>query len=278
MVSGEGGIGKSSSLGMLALDWAENSRPELNQFQFVFLILLRLVEGKEPLENIIVQQHGRLQTEKVSQAEIKAILDGEAKGNILLMFDGLDEYMQENNDDIHQLLLHGKDNCFIIVSSRSGNFLESVKGPGSEEVHITGFSYQNIIKCAQQYLGSEQACRDFLSQAKTAGIHDLGSGGLLHVPIILLMACTVFIKNHCLPSSKMALFEQVVDMSISRSTLKTIGKTASEIETLHVLMVKLGKLAWKALNKLSKQPLLYKVINKAFWKIGKHQQQYPWPK
>ncbi len=259
---------------MLALDWAENVRPELSQFQFVFLIQLRFIEGKEPLENIIRQQHGRLQTEKVSQSEIKAILDGEVKGNILLMFDGLDEYMQENNDDIHQLLLHGKDNCFIIVTSRSGDFLRSIKGPGSEEVHITGFSYENIIKCAQQYLGPNQSFSEFLSQAEKATIHTILESdkndmywmheydGLLHIPIILLMACALFIKKHCLPSSKTGLFEQVVEMCISRTTLKTMGKTASEIENLHELMVKLGKLAWKALNKDSKQPLLFKVNSK----------------
>ncbi len=83
--------------------------------------------------------------------------------------------------------------------------------------------------------------------------------GLLHVPIILLMACAVFIENESLPSKKTDIFKQVVHMSISRTTLKTMGKTASKVETLHKLMATLGKLALEALLRETKQLLLYKV-------------------
>ncbi len=247
---------------MLALDWAENVGPELKQFQFVFLILLRYVEGNEPLEHIIMQQHGRLETEKVSPSEVKAILEGETNSQILLMFDGYDEYTRGINDDIDKLSMHGRDNCYVIVSSRSGDFLEPIKTQINEEVTITGLSYENIIKCARQYLGSKRSCQEFLSQAEQAGIHFSECGmyeGLLHVPIILLMACTVFLENNRLPSSKTGLFKQVVHMCISRTTLKTMGKTAREVKNLNDLMIKLGKLAWTALNRESKQLLIYKV-------------------
>ncbi len=270
--SGQGGIGKSSSLGILALDWAENARPELQEFQFVFLILLRYVEGNEPLETIILKQHGRLEVEKVSPSEVKALLEGETKANILLMFDGYDEYTKDSNDDIEKLLRHGKDNCFVILSSRSGDFLESIKTKMEEEVKITGFSYENIIKCTRKYLGSDTSCQEFLSQAEQASVHTrlkpaVYDGkykmyeykGLLHVPIILLMACTVFLENHCLPSSKTSIFKRVVNMCISRTTLKTMGKTAKHVENLHELLMKLGKVAWTALNRESKQLLIYKV-------------------
>ncbi len=253
---------------MLALDWAEDARPELKQFQFVFLILLRHVEGNEPLEHVIMKQHGRLETEKVSPSEVKAILQGETNSNILLMFDGYDEYTQGCNDDIDKILQNGKDNCLVIVSSRSGDFLHPIKSCMDEEVKITGFSEENIIKCAEQYLGSEQSRQDFLSQAEIAGIHSGGRSryaGLLHIPIILLMACAVFIENKCLPSKKTELFGQVVHMSISRTTLKTMGKTASEVQNLHDLLFKLGKLAWEALNKENKQLLLYKVKIMLSW-------------
>ena len=257
-ITGEGGIGKTSSLGILALDWAENARPELQQFQFVFLILLRCVDGNDPLEEIIMKQHGRLETEKVLLSEVKAIIQGDTNSNILLIFDGYDEYTVGCNDDIDKLLVNGKDNFMIIVSSRSGDFLHPIKNNIDEEVRITGFSYDNIIKCAEQYLGSEQLCDDFLDQARRAGIHD-NYDGLLHIPIILLMACSVFIEKNSLPSKKTDIFEQVVEICISRTTLKTMGKTVHEVENLRELMVKLGKLALEALSRKNKQLLLYKV-------------------
>ncbi len=205
-----------------------------------------------------MQQHGRLITEKVSPSEVKAILHGETNSNILLMFDGYDEYSEGCNEDIDNILRHGKDNCLVIVSSRSGDFLHPVKSQIKEEVKITGFSADNIIKCTEQYLGSEETRKEFLSQAEQVGIYKK-NGGLLHVPILLLMACTVFLENHCLPSSKTGLFSQVVHMCVSRTTLKTMGKSASEVENLHEIMVKLGKLAWIALTRTNKQLLVYKV-------------------
>ena len=244
-------------------------RSELQQFQFTFLILLRYVEGNEPLEHIIMQQHGRLGTQKVSPLEIKAIIQGETKSNILLMFDGYDEYTPGTNDDIDNLLQNGIDKCLTILSSRSGEFLEVIKSNTDEEVKISGFSRMNIIRCARQYLGSEKTCKKFLSQAEQAGIHGYRDG-LLHVPIILLVACTVFLEHQRLPSSKTGLFRQVVLMCVSRTTLKTMGKTASEVENLHELMVKLGKVAWVALNRESKQLLIFKVRNPTYLKIDSY--------
>ncbi len=175
------------------------------------------------------------------------------------MFDGYDEYSEGCNESIDKILKNGKDNCTIIVSSRSGEFLYPIKTSMDEEVRITGFSEENIIKCAEKYLGPEKSC-DFLSQAEQAGIYEkYRSRGLLHIPIILLMSCAVFIENKCLPSRKTQIFEQVVKMCISRTTLKTMGKTANEVENLHELMLKLGKLAWEALKRKRKQLLLAKV-------------------
>ncbi len=254
---------------MVALDWAENAKQELNKFTFVFLISLRHVDGNQLLEAIILEQHGRLKTEGVTPSEIKAIMRTEGH-NILLLIDGYDEYTPGTNEHIDEMLLDGKGNCFIILTSRPGDYLTQLKNRIDEEVEISGFSYENIRKCAKQYLGPKQSYEEFLSQAEKAGIHaylEPYDGmyymphykGLLHIPIILLMACTVFSENKCLPSSKTGLFKQVVLMCISRTTKKTMGKTASEVVNLHHLMSKLGKLAWEALNREKKQLLIFKV-------------------
>ncbi len=259
-------------MGMLALDWAENKHEELKRFTFVFLISLRHVDNNDPLELIIIDQHRRLKTEKVSENEIKAILHAKNAGDVLILMDGYDEYVEGTNEEIDDLILSGRGNCLLVVSSRSGNFLQPIRNHMDEEIQITGFSYDNMKKCAAQYLGSRYSCPDFLEQAEQAGIHvepqcfplpyhSTGiNEGMLHVPIILLMACTLFIENKAsLPSSKTALFREIILMCISRTTLKTLGKTAREMEDLSEMMTKLGKLAWTALTRKNKQLLLYKV-------------------
>ncbi len=225
--AGDGGIGKSSSLGILALDWAEGVAPELQQFNFIFLILLRHVNTNKSLEDIILEQHGTLKSIDITNEEIKEIC---REGGAMIIFDGLDEYAQGTNSEIDNILLHGKVNCFVIISSRSGDFLQPIRKNADEEVRIEGFTEENIEICAAQYLGSKETCLEFFYQARRVGLQPL-----LHVPIILLMACSVFIQNKSLPRSKTELFAEITNMSISRTTLKMLGKNASEIEDLQGL-------------------------------------------
>ncbi len=254
-------------MGILALDWAQDAHQAVKLFDFTFLILLRHIENNIHLEEIIIQQHGLLKSMNVSPAEVKSILNGESGGNILIMLDGYDEYTCGVNDDIDDLILNGRHNCLVVVSSRSGDFLQQIRNCADEELTIMGFSPQNIKKCARQYLTSEDKCPEFLMQASDVGLHDAKHypshpdySGALHVPILLLMSCAVYNRNNSLPPSKTGLFDRIVDMSISRTTLKRIGKDASEIVNLGDLKVKLGRLAWEALNKQTKQLLLLKVL------------------
>ncbi len=248
------------------MDWAEDACPELKQFAFVFLILLRYINNDSSLESVILEQHGRLKTMRVSLSEMKAILEGETENNILLLMDGYDEYTAGINKDVDDIIINGRENCLVIVSSRSGDFLQPIRMQADHELLITGFSDKNVRKCAELYLGSKEICDKFLVQAEKASLYntddlgdDIGSRDLLHIPIILLMACTIFKENKSLSSSKTGIFGQIIQMSISRTTLKTMRKSASEIQNLQDLKIQLGKLACVALQRETRQLLIYKV-------------------
>ena len=238
---------------MLALDWAEDTTPVLEQFDFVFLILLRHVTDDKCLESIIIEQHGQLETMKVTVAEMKGICQEEPGAYIMYIFDGFDEYTFGTNSDIDRILVHGKHNTFVIISSRPGDFLQKIRQMSDEEVSITGFSQENVVKCASMYLGQVKI-GEFFVQAQHSNLADL-----LHIPIILLMACAVFEQQKSLPRSVTKLFDQIVDMTMSRTTLKTMKKRAKEISSVEDLKVSLGKLAWTALQRESKQLLIFKV-------------------
>ncbi len=238
---------------MIALDWAEDRVPELKQFKFVFLILLRHVDNDECLESVIMEQHGQLKSMKVTPAEMRSICQ-EQEGDIMYIFDGFDEYTLGTNSDIDEILKNGKYGSFVLVSSRPGDFLQPIRSQSDEEVSITGFSKESKEKCARRYLGDQMKSAQFFAEAKQSSLAQL-----LHIPIILLMACTVYLKNKFLPNSVTKLFDQIVDMSISRTSLKTMGKRASDITNLAKLKIALGKLAWEALQRQSKQLLIFKV-------------------
>ncbi len=60
-VSGEGGIGKSSTMAYLALNWASGDDEVLKQFDLLFYIKLSEVTGKDKtIEEIITEQHEEL--------------------------------------------------------------------------------------------------------------------------------------------------------------------------------------------------------------------------
>ena len=236
------------------MDWAEDCDPELKQFSFVFLILLRHVKNDQDLESIILEQHGKLKAMRVTLGEMRTICQQNHEGHIMFLFDGIDEYSSGTNRYIDDILLNGKDNTFIISSSRPGDFLQPIRQQSDAEVVISGFSYENIHKCAALYIEDQQKCDSFFAQAKDSGLFPL-----LYIPIILLMACAVFMENECLPKNVTDLFGKIIRMSISRTTLKTTRKSAKQIENLDELMEKLGKLAWKALAKETMQLLISKV-------------------
>ncbi len=249
--AGGGGIGKSCSLAMLALDWAEDCMPELKQFSFVFLILLRHVNDDKSLESILIERYGI----EATVAEMRSVCQGKQPGNpVLYLFDGFDEYKFGTNSDIDKILVHGKQGSFVIISSRPGDFLQSIRRQSDEEISITGFSVENVRKCTSMYLGNQRKSAEFFAQADQSNL-----ANLLHIPIILLMACAVFRENKNLPKRMTQLFEEIIDMLISRTTLKTIGKSAKDIDNLEKLKIALGKLAWHALQRDSKQLLIFKV-------------------
>ncbi len=241
---GEGGIGKSSSVAKIAMDWVEGEG-YLSSFDFAFLLSLHFIHDNGPIEHQIFTQHGMLNISQVSVGDIRAILHGKVGSKVLLLLDGFDEYKTGTNEDIDAAIMNGIGNCLIILTSRPGDHLKSIKHYFDAEIKILGLSKQNIEKCATQYLGNREWSADLLEQcSKNQALSDL-----LHIPILLLMICSMYMQNKTLPHSITEIIGNVVQMTISRTTLKTIRKTARDVEELEFLLQKLGKLAWSALQK-----------------------------
>ncbi len=246
------------------MDWVEGKNEFLQRFDCTFLIQLRHVSSNDQLEEEIIKQHTRLKTRKISPVHIRAMLEGDTGSKVLLLFDGYDEYKAGTNSEIDDAIKDTKGECLIILTSRPGGHLDSIRRYMKGEVKIVGLSRKNIKKCATMFLNDEKMCKKMLTQAggdvdrwkKDKGIYDL-----LHIPIMLLMVCHIFKQNKSLPESKTQTIETMIKLSISRTVLKSFGKRASDIDDLENLMCILGKLAWDALQRDSQELLIRKVIN-----------------
>ena len=205
----------------------------------------------------IIKSHHNLR--KVNTEHIESILEGETNHKVLLLLDGYDEYKRGTNKDIDEAIENKIGNCFLVLTSRPGNdsgmFVSKiVRNRMDGELVIEGFSPENITKCSIQYLLSDEITDKFLTQARQTEL-----SALLHVPIILLMGCTVFISNMSLPNSKTKLYGDIFDLIMDRTTLKTFGCKSSDIPNIGQWLSILGKLSWEALQKGTGQLLLNKV-------------------
>ena len=241
---------------MLAMDWAEDKAPpELQQFDFVFLITLRDVDSDIPIEQLVIKQHKRIKARRVSAEKIKSILEGTEKCKVLLLIDGYDEYKKGTNTEIDDAISDTIGDCFIIITSRPGDYMSKDDQDQMDgEVQIVGLSEGSIKECASKYLQNEDRASDLLEQTKEAEINEL-----LRIPIVLLMVCILYHEHQSLPSSKTDIVWKVIVMCIDRSTMKHLGKKSSEIADLDKMLDTLGQLSWESLQKDTKKLLLRKV-------------------
>ena len=125
LISGKGGVGKTTAMKQLGLSWVDGTVNELNKFDFVFHVDLKDIKKKAKLEEIIVDQHKGLNCNGVHPAEVKEILQGK---RVLLLFDGYDEYHDGTNADIDKAIIKSYlRNCWIITTSRETTQLSKIR-------------------------------------------------------------------------------------------------------------------------------------------------------
>ena len=121
-------MGKTTASKHVAITWADGKSEQLDEFLFTFHITLKQVMHNIPVENIIVEQHCELKANKVTPEEIRNILEGCSRGQILLVMDGHDEYRPGRNSDIDDIIMtRTLGNCSIILTSRETEQIANVK-------------------------------------------------------------------------------------------------------------------------------------------------------
>ena len=161
------------------------------------------------------------------------------------MLDGYDEYSEGTNTYIDQAIKSTISKYTLLLTSRPGSYVSvEIRKQMDAEVVIKGLNKNNKAKCSLKYLGNKKHSDAFLAEAKNNRIKKL-----LHVPIILLMACMVFAENGSLPETQAQLYQTVFKLIIDRTTIKTLGKKSSEIKELGSWLDVLSRMSWEALKR-----------------------------
>ncbi len=262
--SGQGGVGKSTSLKQLARLWANKESGELKQFDIVFHIALRFVKSNEPLAEIILKQHKGLSRQNVSSAKIAQILKGETQQKVLLMLDGHDEYTPGANTDIDNAITkHSLPNCCILLTSRDRSELNEIRPYMDVEADITGFHPSKVKEYITKYLDSAKECKRLMQMAKESKLISTKAYRVMQVPIMLHMICVLYLSKDkkgkmSLPKTKTGVIAAIVERCPDWDEIRRSGKkTEAEMKVLlDEALVNLGRLCWERLQQ-GKEDLIF---------------------
>ncbi len=248
LVKGDPGIGKSTFVKKLMYDWATDL---FVTFSLIFTISLKLVNSKDPIENMIIEQSPPLVDSNIKPAVIKAMLKQHEK--ILLILDGYDE-MSENARDspyLKQLLLselYGNTN--LIMTSRP-QMTTDIERLFTSVASIEGFSREKAEQFVEKFFPDDpdkvQSIMEFTGRS---GIRDMW-----RIPILLLFIC-VLVESDLLdisPSSNVAMntiYDKLIECVFRRHLAKK-GKAIDKKELDRLIqekVIKFGQIAFESLG------------------------------
>ena len=222
----------------LAMNWASGDDNILTQFDLLFYIKLSEVTGKDKtLEEIINEQHEMSGIED----ELKRQLH-DKHCQVLLILDGLDEYLTGTNTVIDEIINNGTNvfmckTCVIITSRSEVQNLHLVAKQMNKVILARGFDRERVIECTRNFFrsaGNEKEASKFLK-------NDILE--LLRVPIILVMAYLLHQEQieKSVPSSKTEVIGEIIDLIMDRKKSRKLTE-----EEKDSLKMQIGQKAWDA--------------------------------
>ena len=253
LVKGETGIGKSTFVKKLAIDWAEHDenrltdeqRAILKKFELALIIDLKKVSTCQKLRDIISASH-------IFADEDTAMKDGllsyitHNQDKVLLVFDGYDEYRFGSNSEIFEIFKGNKlRNCCVLITTRISK-ADELKEFKDVHAEITGFSGEDSHSFMVRMLGEERQAHALRYHLCKRNLYDLA-----RVPLLLLFFCTLWKKGSAqsFPDSKTKLYVAIVQHILDHNESKCSPANFRKVEDFKEILAETGKVALECLMK-----------------------------
>ena len=220
LVEGAPGVGKTTLSWEVCKRWAEGNL--FNQYSLIFLLRMRdeMVQSAETLKDLVLYPvEERLE-------EITRYLNDTGGTNTVILLEGLDELPQHllTRSSIFTRLLAGTElpNATILITSRpsaTAQLWKKWKERISKHVEITGFTEDNIMEYAASILGQQELSK-FNTYISTAPSIKQMMYVPLHSGIVVELYRMCKDSDKSLPTSKMALYTQLVHTILARHLTK----------------------------------------------------------
>ena len=251
LVQGQTGIGKSTFVKKLAVDWAElndattgdKQKDILKKFELYVFVNLKEVSKCQSLKDVI-------SCSSIFAGKDKHLTDGllnyssNNEDKVLLVFDGYDEYRCGSNSEIYEIF-RGNElrNCCVLITTRisKADELRAFKDMYAE---ITGFSEEDRESFMSKMLGGEE--EGLSRHLRRQNLKDLAK-----VPLLLLFFCTLWKKgkSKSFPESKTKLYLVMVQYVLDYNQGKESPTRFCKLHDFEDVLAEIGKVALECLLK-----------------------------
>ena len=274
LVQGETGIGKTTFVKKLLLDWSnfeETKMPEeqehtLRRFDLVVSVNLKEVSTCQTFKEVLSQSRVFPDDETSSIQDLHSYI-GENQDKVLLVFDGYDEYRtgskaeekygSRSNSPIYKIF-HGSilRDCTVMVTTRSSR-ADELQEFADIHAEITGFNWRDRKAFMLKFLGSQTEVDGLLKLLRKRDLNDLA-----RVPLLNLFFCLLWkeekekLKEGF--KSKTELFQSIMKHILQHSHKRHSPYNVSQLKEAdyNEILTEIGKVA---LEGLLRGDLLFKV-------------------
>ena len=230
LVQGQTGIGKSTFVKKLLVDWVEVNKAAgdeqaavLKNFELVVAVNLKEVSKCQSLKDVIRLSNVFAKEDKyMTEGLVDYITNNQEK--VLLIFDGYDEYRSGRYSEIYEIFSgNSLRNCCVLITTRISK-ADELRGGEDLHAEITGFSEVDRRYFMRRFLSSEE-----MSELEHL-LYERKLGELAKVPLLLLFFCILWRKGQSksFPKSKTKLYVDIVQFILNHSHSK---KTGDETKT-----------------------------------------------
>ena len=274
LVQGETGIGKTTFIKKLLVDWShleeakmdKEQKDTLRKYDLVVSINLKEVSKCRTFKEVLSQSRVFPDDETSSIDDLLSYI-GENQDKVLLVFDGYDEYRtgseaeekygSRSNSPIFEVF-HGNvlRDCTVLVTTRSSR-ADELQECADIHAEITGFNWHDRKAFMLKFLGSQTEVDGLLELLRKRNLNDLA-----RVPLLNLFFCLLWkeekenLKEGF--KSKTELFQTIMKHILQHSHKRHAPSNASQLKEAdyNEILTEIGKVA---LQGLLRGDLLFKV-------------------
>ena len=249
LVQGETGIGKSTFVKKLLVDWVEVNKGAgeervavLKNFELVVAVNLKEVSKCQSLIDVIRMSNVFAKEDKyMTEGLVDYITNNQEK--VLLIFDGYDEYRCGCDSELYEIFVgNSLRSCCVLITTRISK-ADELRGKEDLLVEITGFSKRDGALFMRRFF-CDFDVRSLESQLLRRKLDELAK-----FPLLLLFFCTLWKnrKPEHFPETKTKLYMDIIEFVLNHSHIEQPSPRYVEVTYFKDILAEIGKVALQGL-------------------------------